>query len=46
MTEPGEDRDEQRRRDMPLMFIAGAIVVVVLAMIAVALINCHAPNCL
>jgi hypothetical protein len=27
MTEPGEDKDPQRRRDMPLMFLVGAIVV-------------------
>ena len=29
MTEPGEDRDRERRGDMPVMFLAGAIVVLI-----------------
>jgi hypothetical protein len=44
MTEPGEDRDEQRKRDMPLMFIAGAMVVAAVLAVLIFLIHISQPS--
>jgi hypothetical protein len=44
MTEPGEDRDQQQRRDMPVMFVAGAIVVTIVLAVLVFLIHISQPR--
>jgi len=44
MAEPGEDRDAQHRRDMPVMFIAGAIVVAICLAGLVFLIHISQPS--
>jgi hypothetical protein len=44
MAEPGEDRDAQHRRDMPVMFIAGSIVVAICLAGLVFLVHISQPS--